>query len=80
MQGKYILQCDVDDTIRDQFVQIVKAYKRQYVIVYNRIPDGSHIITFNDVVFEEFTEFLDHVEGTSGGYDGVFGYSREATK
>jgi hypothetical protein len=47
--------------------------------VYNRIPDGSHIITFNDVIFEEFIEFLDHVEGTSGGYDGVFGYSREAT-
>lgn len=80
MQGKYVLQCDEDDTIRDQFLQIVKAYKRQYLIVYNRIADGSHIITFNDVVFEEFGEFIDHVEGTSGGYDGLFGYSREATK
>lgn len=80
MQGKYVLQCDESDTIRDQFLKIVRSYRRQYVIVYNRIPDGSHIITFNDDVFEEFTEFLDHVEGTSGGYDGLFGYSREATQ
>ena len=82
--SKYILHCDTDDLIRDDFIKVMTYYKRPYMIVYNpsgglRQPDGSHVITFNGVVFEEFTKFLDHVENTSGEYDGLFDYSREAT-
>jgi len=82
--GKYILHCDTDDLIRDDFIKVVTNYKRRYMIVYNpsggrRQADGKYIITFNGAVFENMSEFLDHVEDTSGGYDGLFGYSRKAT-
>ena len=80
MQGKYVLHCDVADPVRDLFLEVMKKNRRRYAIIYSKQADGSAVVTYNEIIFEEYEEFLDHVEGTSGGYDGLFGYSREATQ
>ena len=80
MQGKYVLHCDVGDPVRDLFLEVMKKNRRRYAIIYSKQADGSAVVTYNEIIFEEYEEFLDHVEGTSGGYDRLFGYSREATQ
>jgi len=74
MSNKYVLQCDHDDPVVDDFVKVVKLYNRSYAILYNRQPDGGNRITHNNISFESYDKFVEHIENTSGGYDGTFGY------
>lgn len=74
MGNKYVLQCDYDDPVINDFVKVVKRYNRSYVILYNRQPDGRNSISHSNVTFESYDKFIEHVEDTSGGYDGTFGY------
>lgn len=76
MPSKYVLHCDHNDSVVNKFIDTVKHFNRDYTVLYNKQDDGDMIITFNELIFEDFNEFLDHLEATNGGYDGTFGYSK----
>ena len=76
MIGKYVLHCDHDEPKIEEFIDVVKQHNRDYAILYSKQDSGDSVITLNEIIFEDYDEFLEHLEGTSGGYDGTFGYRK----
>jgi len=79
MSGKYVFHCDYNETKVKEFIATMKQYNRDYTVIYNKQDDGYCVVTFNELIFEDYNDFLDHLEGTSGGYDGTFGYRKQTT-
>lgn len=76
MPSKYVFHCDYNEPLVKEFIDTVKKYNRDYTVLYNRQDDGDCVVTFNELIFENYNDFLEHLEGTSGGYDGTFGYRK----
>jgi len=63
--SKYAMYCSEGNSYVDSFINNVKRNNASYCVVYNQdYNENDFVITYNELVFEDFDDFLNQVTST----------------